>query len=153
VAAYHIDTLAACRPHLQRLVDRELDHGAVSTAMTMLHLIMLDQISAGEWEAAERTGERVLALSARHGNTLFAYQSRAYLGLVAALRGRADRAREMQSAVDGWARPRGVGFLTQVAEAVGVAAALGEGDYEAAYQQAIGITRPGVFAPYAHQAP
>ncbi|MGP4014244.1 helix-turn-helix transcriptional regulator, partial [Streptomyces sp. 4N124] len=77
----------------------------------------------------------------------------AYLGLVAALRGQVDRARELQATVDAWARPRGVGFLTQITDAIGTTTALTEGDYEAAYLHAIGITPPGTFTPYAHQAP
>ncbi|KOV88256.1 LuxR family transcriptional regulator, partial [Streptomyces sp. NRRL WC-3723] len=78
--------------------------------------------------------------------------TRAYLGLLAAMRGQTERARELQATVDAWARPRGVGFLTQIADAIGTAAALSEGDYEAAYLHAIGITPPGTFTPYAHQA-
>jgi DNA-binding CsgD family transcriptional regulator len=71
---------------------------------------------------------------------------------LAALRGEVERARELQAVVDAWARPRGVGFLTQITDAVGTTAALAEGDYEAAYLHAIGITPPGCFEPYAHQA-
>ncbi|MEU9044936.1 MULTISPECIES: LuxR C-terminal-related transcriptional regulator [unclassified Kitasatospora] len=152
VAAYHVDTLSQYRPHLQRTVDREVETGAMVSGMTMLHLIMLDQIAVGEWDEAERTGERGLRLTTAHGHALFAHHTRAYLGLLAALQGRAERARELQAAVDAWARPRGVGFLTQIADAIGTTAALGEGDYEAAYLHAIGITPPGSFAPYAHQA-
>nr|SBO99837.1 putative transcriptional regulator [Nonomuraea gerenzanensis] len=152
VAAYHVDTLGRYRPSLQRAVDREVETGAVANGMTMLHLIMLDQLAAGEWDEAERTGQRALELNLAHGNALFAHHTRAYLGLLAALRGRLERARELQAVVDAWARPRGVGFLTQIADATGTAAALSEGDYEAAYLHAIGITRPGSFEPYAHQA-
>ncbi|MFI6488871.1 AAA family ATPase [Streptomyces sp. NPDC050564] len=152
-AAYHVDTLSHYRPHLQRTVDREVETGAVSVGMTMLHQIMLDQIAVGEWEEAERTGQRCLELTTSHRNTLFAHHTRAYLGLLAALRGQVERARELQATVDAWARPRGVGFLTQIADATGTTAALTEGDYEAAYLHAIGITPPGTFTPYAHQAP
>ncbi|GAA2852064.1 helix-turn-helix transcriptional regulator [Nonomuraea rubra] len=152
VAAYHVDTLSRYRPHLQRAVDREVETGAVANGMTMLHLIMLDQLAAGEWDDAERTGRRALELNTAHGNVLFAHHTRAYLGLLAAVRGRLERARELQAVVDAWARPRGVGFLTQLADAIGTAAALSEGDYEAAYLHAIGITPPGSFEPYAHQA-
>ncbi|MFJ6076277.1 AAA family ATPase [Streptomyces sp. NPDC093065] len=152
VAAYHVDTLSHYRPFLQRTVDREVETGAVANGMTMLHLIMLDQMAVGEWDEAERTGLRVLELTTSHGHVLFAHHSRAYLALLAALRGRLDRARELQAAVDSWARPRGVGFLTQIADAVGTAVALSEGDYEAAYLYAIGITPPGSFAPSTHQA-
>ncbi|MFF9899396.1 AAA family ATPase [Streptomyces longispororuber] len=153
VAAYHVDALGPYRPHLQRIVDREVETGAVASGMTMLHLIMLDQMAAGEWDDAEWTGRRSLELTTSHHHALFAHHTRAYLGLLAALRGRTDRARELQAAVEAWARPRGVGFLTQLADAIGTTAALAEGDYEAAYLHAIGITPPGSFTPYAHQAP
>ncbi|WP_189750395.1 helix-turn-helix transcriptional regulator [Streptomyces tendae] len=152
VAAYHVDTLSHYRHFLQRTVDREVATGAVANGMTMLHLIMLDQMAVGEWDEAERTGRRVLELTSSHGHVLFAHHSRAYLALLAAMRGQLDRARELQAAVDAWARPRGVGFLTQIADAVGTAAALSEGDYEAAYLYAIGITPPGAFTPSTHQA-
>lgn len=147
VSAYHLDVLSRFRPHLQRTVDREVETGAAATGMTMLHLIMLDQIAAGEWQEARRTGQRCLELTTSHGYALFTHQTRAYLGLLAALRGEAEQARELQAAVDAWARPRGVGFLTQIADAIGTAAALGEGDHEAAYLYAIGITPPGPSRP------
>lgn len=152
VAAYHVDTLSQYRPHLQRTVDREVETGAVADAMTMLNLIMLDQIAVGEWAEAERTGQRCLELTTTHQHSLFVHHTQAYLGLLAALRGDVERARELQALVDAWARPRGVGFLTQIADATGTAAALSEGDYEAAYLHAIGLTPPGTFTPYAHQA-
>ncbi|MYT71762.1 MULTISPECIES: AAA family ATPase [unclassified Streptomyces] len=152
-AAYHVDTLGQYRPQLQRAVDREVETGALTNGMTMLHLIMLDQIAAGEWAEAERTGERCLELTTARRHDLFTYHAHAYLGLLAALRGEVEHARELQAVVDTWARPRGVGFLTQITDAIGTTAALTEGDYEAAYLHAIGITPPGTFHPYAHQAP
>ncbi|MEV7598068.1 AAA family ATPase [Kitasatospora sp. NPDC089797] len=152
VSAYHLDVLGPLRPHLQRTVSRELETGAVSTGMVMLHLIMLDQLAVGEWEAAERTGQRALSRSDDLGLELFAHQTRAYLAQLAALRGRTGAARELQAVVDSWARPRGIGFLTQLADSAGTIAALSDGDYESAYLQAIGITAPGTLQPYAHQA-
>ncbi|MFI9323142.1 AAA family ATPase [Kitasatospora aureofaciens] len=151
-AAYHLDLLSHYRPHLQRVVDRELESGAVATGMVMLHQIMLDQMAVGEWAQAEETGQRGLDLATEHGHRLFAAQSRAYLAQLAALRGQVGRARDLQAEVDAWARPRGLGFLTQVADSAGATAALGSGDYEAAYLYAIGITQPGTFRPYTYQA-
>ncbi|MFF4989250.1 AAA family ATPase [Streptosporangium saharense] len=153
VAAYHVDILSRYSPRLRRAVDREIETGAMANGMTMLHLIMLDELATGRWDDAERTGQRVLELTTSHGYTLFAHHTRAYLGLLAALRGQVEHARELQAVVDAWARPRGVGFLTQIADAIGTTAALSEGDHEAAYMHAIGITAPGSFEPYAHQAP
>ncbi|MER6299543.1 AAA family ATPase [Kitasatospora sp. NPDC001539] len=152
VSAYHLDVLSPLRPYLERVVDRELDTGATSSGIVMLHLIMLDQLALGQWDAAERTGQRALTLAVEPGNHLFAYQTRAYLAQLAAVRGRVEEARDLQAAVDAWARPRGVGFLTQLAEAVGATTALSAGDYETAFLYAIGITAPGAFRPYTHQA-
>ncbi|RKT19085.1 regulatory LuxR family protein [Streptomyces sp. 1114.5] len=151
-SAYHLDVLSHYRPHLQRVVDRELETGAVATGMVMLHQIMLDQMTAGEWAQAEDTGQRGLDLATEHGHHLFAAQSRAYLAQLAALRGQVGRARDLQAEVDAWARPRGLGFLAQVADSAGATAALSSGDYETAYLYAIGITQPGTFRPYAYQA-
>ncbi|MBW8802677.1 MAG: AAA family ATPase [Catenulisporales bacterium] len=152
VAAYHLDVLSDYRPYLQRVVGRELETGAVASGMVMLHLIMIDQMTAGEWDAADRTGGRVLSLAVEHGYELFAAQSRAYLAQLAAARGDVGRARDLQAEVEAWARPRGLGFLTQLADSAGVTAALSTGDYEAAYLYAIGITPPGAFKPYTYQA-
>ncbi len=98
VSAYHLDVLSPLRPHLDRVVDRELDTGATSSGIVMLHLIMLDQTALGQWEAAERTGHHALALATEAGNQLFAHQTRAYLAQLAAVRGRTEEARELQAA-------------------------------------------------------
>ncbi|MFF4796094.1 AAA family ATPase, partial [Streptomyces sp. NPDC001276] len=105
VAAYHVDTLSRYRPHLQRIVDREAETGFARNSMTTQHLIMLDQIAVGEWAEAERTGQHGLELTSSHGYQLLAHHSRAYLGLLAALRGEVEHARELQAMVDAWARP------------------------------------------------
>ncbi|WTH27409.1 AAA family ATPase [Kitasatospora purpeofusca] len=152
VSAYHLDVLSPLRPYLERVVDRELDTGAMSSGIVMLHLVLLDQLALGQWDAAERTGHRALALATERGHGLFAHQTRAYLAQLAAVRGRTAEARELQTTVDAWARPRCIGFLTQLADAVGTTAALSAGDYETAFLHAIGITAPGAFRPYAYQA-
>jgi len=152
VASYHLDILSEYRPYLQRVVDRELETGAMASGMVMLHLIMLDQMAVGEWDAAEEIGRQVLELAVGHGHELFAAQSRGYLAQVAAMRGQVARARDLQAEVDAWARPRGLGFLTQLADSAGALAALSAGDYETAYLFAIGITSPGVFQAYTYQA-
>lgn len=152
VAAYHVDALNEFRPYLHRMVEREGEAGAISNVMTMLHVVMLDQINTGQWTEAEATGQRGLELTARHGYTTFSYQFRVYLGLVAAARGDSRSAAEYRSAVEAWAGPRGIGFLVQCANAVGALAALSDGDYETAYRFASTITVPGTFAPYVQQA-
>ncbi|KUN79028.1 LuxR family transcriptional regulator [Streptomyces bungoensis] len=153
VAAYYLDALGDYRFLVRQVAEREVGSGAVTNAMTMLQVVMLDQITGGDWDAAERTGQRGLELSTRHGYTLFEHQYHGFLGLIAAWRGDAARAREAMNRLDRWARPRGVGYLTQLAEAIGAATGLTEGDYESAYAYAGGLTAPGTFTPYSQQAP
>ncbi|WP_107101041.1 AAA family ATPase, partial [Streptomyces graminilatus] len=103
VAAYHMDTLSRFRPQLQRIVDREAATGVLTNVMSIMQTIMLDQITVGEWDEAERTGQRCLELATAHRHTLFVFQTQAQLGQLAALRGQFERARELQAAVDAWA--------------------------------------------------
>ncbi|BCB92000.1 helix-turn-helix transcriptional regulator [Phytohabitans suffuscus] len=152
VSAFYLGALGDHRALLRRTVEREAESGAVTSVMTLLQMVMQDQIGTGAWAEAEQTGRRGLDLTGEHGYALFAHSFRAFLGLLAAYRGDLDRARELQAAVDAWGRPRSVGFLTEYAEAIGAAAALSEGDYETAYAYAAGITAPGGFARYSQQA-
>ncbi|MQS16026.1 AAA family ATPase [Streptomyces kaniharaensis] len=151
VCASHVDVLSQYRTQLRRAVEREQDDGAVSSAMILLRMLMLDQMYSGDWDEAERTAQRALELATEHGHVLLAYHGRACLGQLAARQGRLDTARKLQSAVDAWARPRGVGLLTQITEAIATGTALTEGDFEAAYLYAIGMTPPGSFDRHSHQ--
>lgn len=153
VSAYHLDLAGEFRPRLQRMVDRELDTGAVASGIVMAHVIMLDQLASGEWDAAEATGLRALERATELGFELFVRQTRGYLGYLAALRGRVEQAGEARAEIESWARPRGLGFLTQLADAIGALTALSSGDYETAYGCATALTAPGEFTPYAYQAP
>ncbi|ROS44534.1 LuxR C-terminal-related transcriptional regulator [Amycolatopsis thermoflava] len=152
VAAFYVDALDEFRPYLRRMVEREGEAGAVTNVMTMLHVVMLDQINTGQWADAEATGRRGLELTTRHGYTLFGYQFRAFLGLVAAARGDHEAAAGHRIALESWAGPRGIGFLTNYANAIGALSALGAGDYETAYRFATTVTTPGTFTPYVQQA-
>ncbi|MEU8513816.1 ATP-binding protein [Kitasatospora sp. NPDC048722] len=151
VCASHVDVLNQYRTQLRGAVEREQEAGAVSSVMVLLRMLMLDRMYSGEWDEARRLAQRALELATAHGHVLLAYHARACLGQLAARQGRLDEARELQSAVDAWARPRGVGLLTQITEAIATGAALTEGDFEAAYLYAIGMTPPGSFDRHAHQ--
>ncbi|MGW0087184.1 ATP-binding protein [Streptomyces sp. NPDC003393] len=152
LSACQVDALQLVRPHLERMIDREMHSGAVSDVMMMMHLVMLDEITSGAWEDAEKTGLRGVAMTEEQGLTLFLHQFHTGLGLLAALRGDTKKARSLQAEVESWARPREVGLLIQQAKVIGVAAAFSDGDFETAYQYASGITQPGTFEPYACQA-
>lgn len=152
VAAYYVDGLAEFGATVQRMYERERDRGAVTTAMTMSHLLMLDQLAAGRWADAEQTGQDGLELTRVHRNELFEYQCTAYLGVLAACRGDVEQAREHAGAVIGWSGPRRLGLHLGFAQRAVVLAALAEADYEAAYTAAVRIAEPGEFPACQHQA-
>ncbi len=152
VTAYYVDGLADFRAALTRLFERERDRGAVTNAMTMLHLLVLDQIASGRWVAAEESVRLGLELTATHHNELFRVQFVAYDGLRAASAGRVEEARRCAAEVTGWAGPRRIGLLLGFTRRIAVLVALAEADYEAAYAAALRIGPAGDFPPYAHQA-
>ncbi|MFD7025235.1 ATP-binding protein [Promicromonospora sukumoe] len=153
VAAFYVDALPEYRPFVRRMVEREEESGAAGNVMTLLQLVMLDQIDSGSWDEAETTGRRGLALTREHGYGLFGHQFRAFLAYVAAARGRDEEAQRYLAEVERWARPRRVGFLVEWVETVNAVLAAGQGDFESAWVYATGVSSPGELRPYSHQAP
>jgi DNA-binding CsgD family transcriptional regulator len=151
-AAYYVDALAEHRAIVTQVIEREASAGAKSNLMTLLQLRLLDEFASGEWDAALATAERGIPLTRDAGYELFTRQFDAFTAIIAAHRGDADAARRTQMLIDAWARPRGLGFLTQYAESIGLALALAEADYEAAYVYAAGLTAPGELAPFVQEA-
>jgi DNA-binding CsgD family transcriptional regulator len=152
VTAYYVDRLADFRGTLTRLFQREHDRGAVTNAMTMLHLLLLDQIRSGAWDQAAESVRIGMELTATHHNDLFRCQFVAYDGLRAACTGDTDTARRCASEITAWAGPRRLGFLLAYTDRIAVLTALAEGDYEGAYAAAVRRGPAGTFAPYSHQA-
>jgi DNA-binding CsgD family transcriptional regulator len=120
--------------------------------MTMLHLLLLDQIGSGRWAAAEDSARLGAELTATHHNELFRLQFVAYDGLRAASAGDVETARRCAAEVTGWAGPRRIGSMLGFVRRIAVLVALAEADYEAAYAAALRIGAAGDFAPYAHHA-
>lgn len=152
VAAYYVDGLEDVRVALRRLMERDRDRGAVTNAMTMQHLVLLDLIRSGQWADAQELGRDGLELTRIHRNELFRYQFTAYLAVLAAGIGEVDVARRNAAEVTAWAGPRRLGLLLGYAQRAAVLVALAEGDYDAAYDAAVRIGAPGEFPPYAYQA-
>jgi DNA-binding CsgD family transcriptional regulator len=151
VAAYYVDRLADFRTSLITLFQRECDRGAVTNAMTMLHLILLDQLATGDWEQAQHSTRLGLELTETHHNELFRYQFIAYQGLHAAATGDVDTARRCASEVERWARPRRLGLLLTIVRRTATLVALGAGDYTAAHAATANGHAAGQFPPYSKQ--
>lgn len=152
VTAYYVDALADFRPTLARVFQRERDRGAVTNAMTMLHLLLLDQIRSGAWAEAKQSVQLGVQLSETHNNGLFRCQFVAYDGLRAACEGDADTARRCSAEVTAWAGPRRLGLLLGFAHRIAVLSALSVGDYDGAYAASRRAGAPGEFPPYSHES-
>ena len=152
VTAHYVDGLGDFRTTLTRLFERERDRGAVTNAMTMLHLLLLDQIASGQWTDARESARLGVELTTTHRNELFRCQFVAYDGVRAAGAGDVATARRCAAEVTAWAGPRRLGLLLGFALRTAVLVALAEADYEAAFAAAVRIAPAGEFPPYAHQA-
>lgn len=152
VSAYYVDSLESFRVAINDHTTRESGDGALTNAMTMEHLTLLDQMESGRWADAERTAERGLALTREHGHEMFEHQFLVFEGLLAASKGEVQRARELGTAVDAWARPRRLGLHLGYSKRIALLCALAEGDYEAAWTAATSISAAGDIPHYSHQA-
>ncbi|MBU8819484.1 LuxR family transcriptional regulator [Mycolicibacterium goodii] len=152
VSAYYVDSLESFRVVMNDHTARESGDGALTNAMTMEQLRLLDQINCGQWTEAERTAQRGLALTREHGHEMFEHQFLAFEGLLAASKGEIQRARELGIAVDAWARPRRLGLHLGYTKRIALLCALTEGDYEAAWTAATAISAAGDVPHYSHQA-
>lgn len=152
VAGFYAGILADFRSAVRELFDREQFDGAVTNAMTMLHMLMLDQMDTGQWEQAEDTARRGLELTVAHRHDTYEQHFRVFLAVLAASTGDTARARELAATVSAWAGPRGLGLLLGYCKRALVLVALADGDYPAAYATAVEIAEPGVIPHYSHHA-
>ncbi len=152
ICAHLVDSLGEHRSFVERLVAREVEAGSRADAMTLLHLMLLDQTAAGLWDDAATTFARGLELSAELGFEMYTYLYRAFYARVLAQRGDIAGARELGLSVDVWARPRGLGVMLHHAEGAALAGSLAIGAYDAAWTHALGLCSPGSFRPYVHES-
>jgi DNA-binding CsgD family transcriptional regulator len=152
VTAYYVDALADFRTELARRFDRERESGAVTNAMTMLHLLLLDQIASGRWADAQESARLGQELARTHHNELFRVQYTVYEGLRAASAGEVETARRCAAEVHRWAAPRRLGLLLGFVDRIAVLNALAEADYTAAHAAAARLAPAGEFPPYSHAA-
>jgi DNA-binding CsgD family transcriptional regulator len=148
-AAIFHDRLAGCRDALLRVVAASRAGGAVAPRVGALTSLTLDDFVAGRWDEAQRRVDEGLGLAlAGGGQWLLAWLFRYHQAMLAAARGDPDTARALADEIAQWAAPRGAGLARTHAHHVRVMAALGEGDFEAAFQHAAAISPPGTLASH-----
>jgi DNA-binding CsgD family transcriptional regulator len=143
-ASAHVDRLPACRHALWRVVRYGREGGAVSSGISGLILLALDDWSTGDWDAAEDACDEAARLCEAHGYATFESSGRRTQALIAAARGDSARVRSLTEAMLQWAAPRRVRAVEWGAWQARALDALGRGDFEEAYQEVTKITPAGV---------
>jgi hypothetical protein len=148
-AAIFHDRLAGCRDALLRVVRDSQAGGAVAPAVGALTSLSLNAFSAGRWDEARRLSDGGLDLAlATGGEWMLAWLFRYHKAMLAAARGDPETARALADEIAQWAAPRGAGLAQTHAHHVRVLAAMGQGDFEDAYQHAAAISPPGTLASH-----
>ncbi|MFJ6569063.1 AAA family ATPase [Streptomyces sp. NPDC091292] len=151
MAGQYVGRLKNCRPALRRLLreGRESEH--VTLTIHAANLLSRHCYETGEWDEHARLSEEGLRLSRRHGYHLLAQTFLHHQALLAATRGDFGRAEALADEITRFAAPRRIQLLHTLAAEIRTRAALGRGDYEAAFLQATSVSPAGVLPHF--QAP
>lgn len=152
IAGAYVDRLADCRAALWRVVDQGREGGAITSAIEALFLLANEGYLAGRWDEVAACCDEGHALCAKHGYRLLIWPGVFLRGLLAAARGDEATVRAQTDAMIRWAVPRRVGIVRMYAAHVSALAALGSGDFEAAYRHASLISPAGELASHVGHA-
>jgi DNA-binding CsgD family transcriptional regulator len=144
IAAFYVDRLGDCRPALERVAADGRRGGAVASAVHALMMLCHEAFLAGRWDDARRSAREGVELGEASGYRLVSLPGVYCLALLAAVEGDAEGTRTLTEEMVAWARPRGARAVEHFAHRVRGLAALGRGDAEEAYRQAVAISPPGV---------
>jgi DNA-binding CsgD family transcriptional regulator len=146
IACNFVDRVPGCREALWRVVRAGREDGAVASGIYALILLGVDDFWAGQWDDAQPVIDEAVELCTVHGYRLLCMCARAIQALLAAGRGDEDATRSLTDEMLQWAAPRRVRAVQCFAWQAKALAALGRGDFEDAYQQALKISPAGEIA-------
>ena len=152
LAAMFIDRMGGCRPALRRMVKRSRATGAWTMAASALNFMCLDYFLTGEWDELEQLLAEAFEICDHAGVRVYVPILSYDRALVAAARGDDVLVRELADEISGWAERRGAQLIAQCATHARGLAALGRGDFEAAYHHASEVCPPGEFVRYRRHA-
>ncbi|WP_029429494.1 LuxR family transcriptional regulator [Blastococcus sp. URHD0036] len=148
IAAFYVDRLDDCREALERVAADGRRGGAVASAVQALMMLCHEAFGAGRWDDARRSAREGVELGEASGYRLVSLPGVYCLALLAAVEGDAEAARRQTDQMVAWARPRGARAVEHFAHRVAGLSALGRGDPEEAYRQAVAISPPGALAAH-----
>lgn len=147
-AAFFVDRMSGCREAHWRIVRDGRAGGAVASAIYALINLCLDDYLIGEWDEAQQLADEGLELCEAHGYHLLAWPLWFGKAMIAAGRGDWDTARTLTDTMDRWAAPRRAEVVRVWTRLVRALAALGQGNFQDAYDHVCGVSQPGSFPPY-----
>ncbi|MFI5892436.1 AAA family ATPase [Actinoplanes sp. NPDC051513] len=148
VASVFADRIGDCRQALLRVVEDGRKGGAAAAAINAIVSLSVDAWKHGRWGEAERLVAEGQELAAGLGYLRYVWCFEGYvLNLIGAARGD-ERAGPAAEELDQWARSRGALVVRAMAFEIHCLAALGRGDFDAAFRAATEISPAGVLRPY-----
>jgi ATP/maltotriose-dependent transcriptional regulator MalT len=146
IAAYHLDRLADCRAALLRVVDDARRGHSVGMGSEATLRLALDDCHTGQLAEATRLATGGLNRSSAIGGQSQTWTFQLCLALVAAIRGDQAEVDALTAQLSDWAASRGARLVDLHCAQVRGLAALGRGDFEAAYSHATSVNPPGTLA-------
>jgi DNA-binding CsgD family transcriptional regulator/energy-coupling factor transporter ATP-binding protein EcfA2 len=151
-ASVYVDRLGDSRDGAWQLVQQGREGGPARRHLGSLMHLCLDDFVTGRWEEGYRLAEEGLAVCNAHGYRFFAWYFFYNKAVVEAVRGEFDASRANADEITHWAVPRGVRSAELFAQHPRVLAAIGEGEFESAYQHATALSPAGTLASHVPHA-
>jgi DNA-binding CsgD family transcriptional regulator len=153
VATVYVDRLDECRAALGRVIRDGRDGGAVALAINALVSSCVDGWLTGQWDEALSLAAEGVEISETHGYRRYSVILGGYIqALIRVARGDVETGLAAADEMAKWAGLRGVGMAAAFVHHVRALAAIGLGDFEAAYRHASAISPAGVLARYTPHA-
>jgi DNA-binding CsgD family transcriptional regulator len=153
LACVYTDRMGECRDALWRVIRDGRAGGAVALAIHALVSSCVDDWLTGQWDEAQLLVAEGMRLSEEHGYRRYSVILGGYIQeLISVARGDTEHGPAAADEMADWAAARGAGMAAIFAHHLRALRAIGEGDFETAYQQASAISPAGTLAPYAPHA-
>jgi ATP/maltotriose-dependent transcriptional regulator MalT len=152
-AAAYVDRQGELREPLGRVV-RAFRNGesAGAQAVAALGALCTDTAQSGDWDKTTELAAEGLRLCESEQIAIHQWRFRYPLALIAAARGEDEPVRRLTDQLTRWGMPRRVHLVDILVHHIRDIAALGQGDYEQAYQHASAISPPGTLASHVPHA-
>jgi DNA-binding CsgD family transcriptional regulator len=150
--AASVNRLAGCRDALWRVVAEGRRGQAPTQTVSALTMLCSDGFQSGRWDEVEGLATEGLELCKAHTYATGEWVLRYHLATVAAGRGDHESVRQLTESINTWAAPGGIRQALSASNHARELDALGDGNFEYAYQLASAISPAGTLRPYSLHA-